>query len=161
LTKRRRVLGASEVENFSHSQQKAWFPPGSGSGHFGVAGAKRSRSPGTRTVHQSNHDSSIIDNLKALLKKQENEMKVLKTTYVTEYKKLETVKNRLQEENKILKRAVVIQEENSKKVASEIEMGKDYIRRLEQQNSQLRYCLESQSNSYGGGGFGPTPPDVY
>jgi len=73
-------------------------------------------------------------------------------------------------ENRILKKAVAIQQERQNQAAHEIEAARRYrieaeerIRKLEQMNLTLRYHLQAQSPSYGNDfmGFSPRPPDVY
>lgn len=73
-------------------------------------------------------------------------------------------------ENKILKRAVAIQQERQNQAASEIEAACKYrkeaeerIKRLEQMNMTLQFHLQQQTapirNDFMG--FSPRPPDIY
>ena len=72
-------------------------------------------------------------------------------------------------ENRILKKAVSIQQERQNQAAQEVVMlrrqgeeSSERIRRLEQMNRQLSFVVESSSNnSHGFMGFGQPPPDVY
>ena len=73
-------------------------------------------------------------------------------------------------ENKILKRAVTIQQERQNQAASEIDAARqfkfdaeDRIKKLEQIILSLRYHLQAQQSNPGNDfmGFPPRPPDVY
>jgi len=73
-------------------------------------------------------------------------------------------------ENKILKRAVTIQQERQSQAAKDLEgarqfksSAEDQIRRLEQMIINLRYHLQAQQPTMGNDfmGFPPQPPDVY
>ena len=74
------------------------------------------------------------------------------------------------QENRILKRAVAIQQEQQQHASEEIKAASKYktleeerIRKLEQLNLTLRYRLEALSPSYGNDfmKFNRHPPDVY
>ena len=73
-------------------------------------------------------------------------------------------------ENKILKKAVTIQQERQNQAASEIEAARQFkfdaearIKKLEQIILSLRYHLQAQQSNPGNDfmGFPPRPPDVY
>ena len=73
-------------------------------------------------------------------------------------------------ENRILKRAVTIQQERQNQSSREIEAACKYrvdaeerIRKLEQMNLNLQYLLQSQGTCNGDNfmGFSPRPPDVF
>jgi hypothetical protein len=73
-------------------------------------------------------------------------------------------------ENRILKRAVTIQQERQNQAISEIGSARQYkvdaeeqIRKLEQIILSLRYHLQAQHTNPGNDfmGFPPRPPDVY
>jgi hypothetical protein len=71
-------------------------------------------------------------------------------------------------ENRILKRAVTIQQERQNQAASEIEAAHKYkfdaedrIKKLEQIILSLRYHLQAQQNHPGNDFMGFRPPDVY
>lgn len=77
---------------------------------------------------------------------------------------------RVVHENKILKRAVTIQQERQNQASSEIEAARrfkfdaeDRIKKLEQVILSLRYHLQTQQSnpSFDLMGFPPRPPDVY
>ena len=85
------------------------------------------------------------------------------------HSELNAQNTQLANENKILKKAVAIQQERQTHLSHEIEEAKrvngeasERIRRLEQMNLTLRYQLQAQQ---GAGndfmGFSPRPPDVY
>lgn len=83
---------------------------------------------------------------------------------------LKSENERVVHENKILKRAVTIQQERQHQAASEIEAARhfkvdaeDRIKKLEQVVLSLRYHLQTQQSnpSYDFMGFPPRPPDVY
>ena len=77
---------------------------------------------------------------------------------------------KVEHENRILKRAVAIQQERQNQMASELESARrfkteaeDRIRRLEQMNLTLQYQLQALTPSAGTDflRFSPQPPDVY
>ncbi len=77
---------------------------------------------------------------------------------------------KVEHENKILKRAVTIQQERQNQMSSELDAARrfrveaeDRIRRLEQVNLTLQYQLQAANSSSGNDfmGFSPRPPDVY
>ena len=84
---------------------------------------------------------------------------------------LSTQHAKVEHENKILKRAVTIQQERGNQMNSELENARQYkidaeerIRRLEQMNLTLQYQLQANSGPSGNdfmGGFHQRPPDVY
>jgi len=72
-------------------------------------------------------------------------------------------------ENKILKRAVTIQQERQNQAMNEIDAARKYrneaedrIRRLEQMNLTLQFHLQQQQTCNGNNfmGFNPRPPDI-
>ena len=73
-------------------------------------------------------------------------------------------------ENKILKKAVTIQQERQNQASGEINAARQYkvdaedrIKKLEQLILSLRYHLQAQQSNPGNDfmGFPPRPPDVY
>jgi len=77
---------------------------------------------------------------------------------------------KMENENRILKRAVTIQQERQNHMSSELEGARRYkeeaderIRRLEQMNLTLQYQLQAHSTPAGNDfmGFNHQPPDVY
>lgn len=74
-------------------------------------------------------------------------------------------------ENKILKKAVTIQQERQNHAASEIQAANNYkaeaedrMKKLEQMILTLRYHLQTQQSNHAGNdfmGFPPRPPDVF
>lgn len=70
-------------------------------------------------------------------------------------------------ENRILKRAVTIQQERQNQALSEIEAARKYrneaeerIRRLEQMNLTLQFHLQQSCNGNEFMGYSPRPPDI-
>ena len=82
---------------------------------------------------------------------------------------LKTEQDRVVNENRTLKRAVIIQQERQNQALSEINAGRqfkaeaeDRIKKLEQIVLSLRYHLQAQQNNTPGNDFmGFRPPDVY
>lgn len=73
-------------------------------------------------------------------------------------------------ENRILKKAITIQQERQNQAHNEIEAANKYrvdaeerIRRLEQMNLNLQYHLQSKGSCNGNNfmGFNPRPPDIF
>ena len=102
------------------------------------------------------------------------EIAALKSEKHTAESELETTKEenaKILDENRILKRAVAIQQERQTQAAGEINAARQYkveaedrIRKLEQIILSLRYHLQTQQANQGNnfmGGFPPCPPDVY
>lgn len=96
-------------------------------------------------------------------------MKTAKTNLESSLASLRSDHEKTQHENKILKRAVTIQQERQTQAGNDLEAARGYkvdaddkIRRLEQMILSLRYHLQAQShpgNDFMG--FPPQPPDVY
>jgi len=136
----------------------------------------RSRSP----PHSPPPPSSIILNTKIIelqntLSRQSHELSTLKSQHaaaLSSHADLSNTNAQLTNENKILKRAVTIQQDRQTQLSNEIneykrwnEEAKDTIRRLEQTNGTLRYQLQALGNRTNDrddfmGGF-HRPPDVY
>lgn len=75
---------------------------------------------------------------------------------------------KLEGENKLLKRAVTIQNDRQHQVNAELEGARQYkaqaddrIRRLEQMCLTLQYQLQANSVKTGNDFLNPRPPDVY
>ena len=93
-----------------------------------------------------------------------------KNQAVAERDALRTEHDRVTSENKILKKAVAIQQERQNQASAEMDAARRYkaeaderIRRLEQMNLALQYRLQAQEPCAGNDfmGFSPRPPDVY
>ena len=87
-----------------------------------------------------------------------------------ENENLRSQNQKVENENRILKRAVTIQQDRQHQLNEELEgarrfkeQAEERIRRLEQMNVTLQYQLQAQSSSAGNDfmGFSPRPPDVY
>ena len=114
---------------------------------------------------------NIIADMKRVIEQQTSEIEKLKNENV-QYQKTLLQTNASHEkvvgENKILKKAVTIQQERQNMAAKEVdnlrrenENANERIRRLEQMNSQLRFLVESSNMNRGFGFMDTRPPDVY
>lgn len=81
---------------------------------------------------------------------------------------LQTQNQKVEGENRILKRAVTIQQDRQHQVNAELEgartfkeQAEDRIRRLEQMILTLQYQLQAQGSSAGNDFMAFRPPDVY
>jgi hypothetical protein len=97
-------------------------------------------------------------------------LKTDKLNLETSLTSLRTEHDRVANENRILKRAVTIQQERQNQASSEIEAANRYkleaddrIKKLEHIILSLRYHLQAQQTNPGNDfmGFPPRPPDVY
>jgi len=75
---------------------------------------------------------------------------------------------KLEHENKILKRAVAIQNGREQQMTAEVDgarqfkvQAEDRVRRLEQMNLTLQYQLQAQNSAPSNDFMGMRPPDVY
>ena len=125
------------------------------------------------TWNQTQAQQKVVDELRRLVDHQSAEIDRLtseKDEAVSQRDALRTDHGRIEAENKILKRAVTIQQERQNGAAAELEAARRYkeeaderIRRLEQMNLALQYRLQAQEPCNGNDfmGFSPRPPDVY
>lgn len=81
---------------------------------------------------------------------------------------LQTDHEKIQKENKLLRRAVNIQQDRQNQAENEIKAAHEFragaqgqIKKLEQVILSLRYHLQAQQPSYGNDFMGHRPPDVY
>lgn len=97
-------------------------------------------------------------------------LKAEKEQFESTFNRLKCDHEKLTQENKILKRAVTIQQERQNQASMEIDNAKRYkeqadeqIRKLEQAVLTLRYHLQTQQSCGGNNfmNFGPRPPDVF
>jgi len=127
------------------------------------ASSKRCRTENQSTPqidlqHVVNSQGAEIESLKSDKVGLENSLNTLKTE-----------QDRVVNENRTLKRAVIIQQERQNQALSEINAGRqfkaeaeDRIKKLEQIVLSLRYHLQAQQNNTPGNDFmGFRPPDVY
>jgi len=126
--------------------------------------SKRSRTESQATQQQTDLENIVnsqgveIESLKSEKVGLENSLTTLRTEH-------EKVLN----ENKTLKRAVIIQQERQNQALSEINIGRQFkvhaeerIKKLEQLVLSLRYHLQAQQHNTPGNDFmGFRPPDVY
>eukprot|EP00566_Odontella_aurita_P021997 CAMPEP_0113546530 /NCGR_PEP_ID=MMETSP0015_2-20120614/11852_1 /TAXON_ID=2838 /ORGANISM="Odontella" /LENGTH=235 /DNA_ID=CAMNT_0000446985 /DNA_START=185 /DNA_END=892 /DNA_ORIENTATION=- /assembly_acc=CAM_ASM_000160 len=113
----------------------------------------------------------IIADLQRLVDHQATEierLKAEKNAVESAASELKSSHDKAVNENRILKKAVTIQQERQKQASSEIESARgfraeaeDRIRKLEQMNLTLRYHLQAQQPAIGNDFMGSRPPDVY
>lgn len=131
--------------------------------------------PSTKRSRASQHDDASaqkLQELQLMVEQQATEIQRLKSekdSVESSASQLSAQHAKGEHENKILKRAVAIQQERGQQMTAELEGARQYkvqaderIRRLEQMNLTLQYQL--QANSTSGNdfmGFGTRPPDVY
>mmetsp|Transcript_36650 Transcript_36650/g.62401 ORF Transcript_36650/g.62401 Transcript_36650/m.62401 type:complete len:225 (+) Transcript_36650:152-826(+) len=131
--------------------------------------------PSTKRSRTSQHDDASAQKLQELqhmVQQQAAEIERLKSekeSAQASATQLSSQHAKVEGENKILKRAVAIQQERQNHMNAELEgarqfkaQAEDRIRRLEQMNLTLQYQL--QANSATGNdfmAFNPRPPDVY
>ena len=132
-----------------------------------------SSNSGSGTTSQQQQQKEGVDDLRRHLDHQSSEINRLtseKNQAVAERDALRTEHDRVTSENKILKKAVAIQQERQNQAAAEMDAARRYkseagerIRRLEQMNLALQYRLQAQEPCAGNDfmGFSPRPPDVY
>ncbi|KAL7468435.1 hypothetical protein ACHAXS_008659 [Conticribra weissflogii] len=114
-----------------------------------------------------------LDELQQLVGRQASEIERIKNeknAAEASAAELSAQNEKVEHENKILKRAVTIQQERQNQMSSELDAARrfrveaeDRIRRLEQVNLTLQYQLQAANSSSGNDfmGFSPRPPDVY
>eukprot|EP00571_Detonula_confervacea_P011291 CAMPEP_0172298874 /NCGR_PEP_ID=MMETSP1058-20130122/1325_1 /TAXON_ID=83371 /ORGANISM="Detonula confervacea, Strain CCMP 353" /LENGTH=220 /DNA_ID=CAMNT_0013008169 /DNA_START=53 /DNA_END=715 /DNA_ORIENTATION=- len=151
-------------ENWSHSP---FVPAPSRSPHtaFGLSSTKRSR-----TSQQDDASTQKLQELQQMVEQQATEIQRLKSekdSVIVSASQLVSQHAKVEHENKILKRAVAIQQDRQQQMTAEVEgarqfkvQAEDRVRRLEQMNLTLQYQL--QANSAPGNDFmGMRPPDVF
>lgn len=133
--------------------------------------SKRSRSE--NGWNQSHAKQQILLELKKVVDQQAAEIERLKAekqNAENTFTELRSQHEKIAGENRILKKAVTIQQERQNQAAQEIQAALKYrvdaeerIRRLEQMNLNLQYRLQSQGSCTPNDfmGFNPRPPDVY
>jgi len=114
--------------------------------------------------------SQKLQELQQMVEQQAAEIQRLnseKETIHTSASQLSAQHAKAEHENKILKRAVAIQQDRGNQMTAELEGGRqfkvaaeDRIRRLEQMNLTLQYQLQANSST-GNDFMGFRPPDVY
>ena len=113
--------------------------------------------------HHHHHAHQKIQELQQVVQQQAAQIDHLKS----ENESLHTQNQKVENENRILKRAVTIQQDRQHQVNAELEGARTFkeqaeerIRRLEQMNLTLQYQLQAQ-NSSGNDFMAFRPPDVY
>lgn len=167
--------GISAFPAFASPAFSPFGTPQTKSGGFSV---KRSRTDlpdgvGVCIPSPSHVQQKIVADLQRLVEHQASEIERLKTeknAVESSATELKSSHDKAVNENKILKRAVTIQQERQKQASSELEEARkfkteaeDRIKKLEQMNLTLRYHLQAQQpaalNDFMG--FSHRPPDVY
>jgi predicted RNase H-like nuclease (RuvC/YqgF family) len=107
----------------------------------------------------------------SILAQKEAEITALRqrnTELETECHSIQASKRAQEEENKLLKRAVTIQDTRQRELATQNEQlqcvlaqAAQQINLLNQTNRQLKEMVDNAYNSSGGGNFDYRPPDVY
>jgi hypothetical protein len=172
-TKRRKKAGGDSSFSFQ-SKENTWsqspFAHAASRSPPAAVGpsAKRSRTP--------QHDDGLTQKLQELQQMVEQQgaeihrLKSEKDSVEASAAELSSQHAKAEHENKILKRAVAIQQERGNQMTGELEAARqfkvqaeDRIRRLEQMNLTLQYQLQANSAPTGSDfmGFNPRPPDVY
>lgn len=155
--------GFQSKENWSLSP---FVPASSRSPHAAtLPSAKRSR-----TSQQDDASAQKLQELQHMVEQQATEIQRLKSekeTAEASASQLSSQNTKVEHENKILKRAVAIQQERQGQLAAELEgarqfkvQAEDRIRRLEQMNLTLQYQMQVTSAT-GNEFTGFRPPDVY
>lgn len=155
----------SKENNWSLSsfvQASTRSPHAAGSG---LPSIKRSR-----TSHDDTTSQQKLQELQQMVEQQATEIQRLKSEKDNAEEsatQLSAQHAKVEHENKILKRAVAIQQERGNQMNAELEgarqfkaQAEDRIRRLEQMNLTLQYQLQANSSS-GNDFMGFRPPDVY
>jgi len=134
------------------------------------SGSSNSQSP---QQQQQQQHQKVVDDLRRHIDHQASEIDRLtseKGRAESERDALRAEHGRVASENKILKKAVAIQQDRQNQAAAEVDAARRYraeaderIRRLEQTNLALQYRLQAQDPCNGNDfmGFSPRPPDVY
>lgn len=169
-SKRRRFLN----EGTSSDQSRACLPTWSSSSasQFGSPKAATSTKR-TRTDHgwnQAHAKKQIALEMQRMVDEQAVEIGRLKSERVSIESVCAGLKSQNEKvvgENRILKRAVTIQQERQNQALSEIEAARKYrneaeerIRRLEQMNLTLQFHLQQSCNGNEFMGYSPRPPDI-
>lgn len=136
-----------------------------------AAGLQSQSAKRSRTSLQDDASQQKLQELHQMVEQQAAEIQRLKTekeSTEASATQLSSQHAKVEHENKILKRAVAIQQERGTQMNAELEgarqfkvQAEDRIRRLEQMNLSLQYQL--QANSSTGNDFMgfSRPPDVY
>ena len=95
-------------------------------------------------------------------------LKTAKANLETSLDSLKSDQEKIVNENRILKRAVTIQQERQTQASSELQAARQFkvdaeqnIRRLEHMILSLRYHLQAQQTHPGNDFMGQQPPDVF
>lgn len=171
--KRRKRFANDGVDPFSFQSKENWSHS-----PFVQASSRSPQAPTapstkrSRTSQQDDVSSQKLLELQQMVEQQAAEIQRLKSekdSVETTASQLSSQHTKVGNENKILKRAVAIQQERQQQMTAELHGARqfkveaeDRIRRLEQMNLTLQYQLQAKSapgNDFMG--FGQRPPDVY
>jgi len=184
--KRRRRLSHETLESAGTALNSNAFPSfaptasvafGTPQAKIGGFQTKRNRTDSPEgagcSLSQSQVQQKIVADLQRLVDHQAAEIDRLKSeknAMETSFAEVKASNDKSMNENKILKKAVTIQQERQKQAYTELDAARRYkteaeerIRKLEQMNLTLRYHLQAQQpasmNDFMG--FSRRPPDVY
>lgn len=123
----------------------------------------------SRTDSRNPQNDDLLNTINAQASEIAN-LKTEKSNVETSFGNLKSEHDKVLNENRILKRAVTIQQERQNQASNEIEAARQFkisaeerIRTLEQLVLSLRYHLQAQQTAPGNDfmGIPPRPPDVY
>lgn len=150
-------------ENWTHSP----FPAPSRSPHAAFGSSTKR----IRTSQQDDGSAQKLQELQQMLAQQATEIQRLKSekdSVQASVSQLVSKHAKLEHENKILKRAVAIQNGREQQMTAEVDgarqfkvQAEDRVRRLEQMNLTLQYQLQAQNSAPSNDFMGMRPPDVY
>lgn len=124
---------------------------------FTPSGAKRQRSDDAQDA-TSRHLKSIIDRQSAEIRK----IKCEKESVENAYKELSAISEKNQNENKVLKKVLVIKQERQDQFVAELENARRYKEQAEQLIAVLRQHIHAQqSHQNTGMGFNSGQPNVF
>jgi len=163
-------MGADTENNQNHSFMQFQHQPSLVKGntnpfttHGPGSSSKRCRTENHQVAQQQQQQQQID------MQNEINSLKSEKEGLTNSLATLRTEHEKVLNENKTLKRAVIIQQERQNQALSEINAGRQYkaeaedkIKKLEQLVLSLRYHLQAQQhNPPGNDWMGFRPPDVY
>jgi len=185
---KRRRFGSSENMDMNQPSQLSSILPSTTASFvtipFGTAGhvsnrtavslstsaSKRYRSEDSTTTNSSSNEKLLLQQTVARQTADIERLTSEKSNVLSSYVELKTTHDRTVSENKILKRAVTIQQERQNQAATELDVARKYkgdaedkMRKLEQIILSLRYHLQAQQPCNGNDfmGLSQRPPDVY
>mmetsp|Transcript_5084 Transcript_5084/g.14859 ORF Transcript_5084/g.14859 Transcript_5084/m.14859 type:complete len:251 (-) Transcript_5084:1686-2438(-) len=160
---------------FASAFASASFNKRSRSEAYNAAGTNASSASAHASANTTNNytSSPVQQDLRPLLESQATEIETLKSEKAdleSSFNGLQTEHERVVKENKLLRKAVNIQQDRQNQANNELHEARKFkgdaevqIRKLEQMIMTLRYHLQTQQSHPGNDfmGFPPRPPDVY